>query len=117
MEKLISDFSVGLFLWQTVLFILLVVLLKKYAWGPIMQAIDEREEGIKDALDAAEKARREMENLQADNEKLLSSVLSTISTLPFTAILALSACAIASGKKRFNELNNNFESLASIIAE
>ncbi len=71
MEKLINEFSVGLFFWQAVVFILLLFLLKKFAWGPILNAVNEREQGIKDALDAAQKAKLEMTNLQADNEKLL----------------------------------------------
>jgi len=71
MEKLLGEFSVGLFFWQTVLFILLVLLLKKFAWKPILKAVNEREQGIKDALDSAQKAKEEMANLQADNEKLL----------------------------------------------
>ena len=69
--KLLEDFSLGLFFWQTLLFVLLILLLKKYAWKPILSAVNEREEGIKNALDSAEKAKREMENLQADNQKLL----------------------------------------------
>ena len=71
MEKLLEEFSLGLFFWQTVLFVGLLFLLKKYAWGPILSAVNEREEGIKSALSAAEKAKKEMENLQADNQKLL----------------------------------------------
>jgi len=71
MEKLLEDFSLGLFVWQTVLFVGLLFLLKKYAWGPILGAVNEREAGIKDALNLAEKAKMEMENLQADNQKLL----------------------------------------------
>ena len=71
MEKLLGEFSVGLFFWQTVLFVLLVLLLKKFAWKPILNAVNEREQGIKDALDSAQKAKEEMANLQADNEKLL----------------------------------------------
>ena len=71
MEKLLEDFSLGLFVWQTVLFLGLLFLLKKYAWGPILGAVNEREAGIKDALNLAEKAKTEMENLQADNQKLL----------------------------------------------
>ena len=71
MEKLINEFSVGLFFWQAVVFILLLFLLKKFAWGPILNAVNEREQGIKDALDAAQKAKQEMANLQEDNEKLL----------------------------------------------
>ena len=71
MEKLLEEFSLGLFFWQTLLFVGLLFLLKKYAWGPILSAVNEREEGIKNALSAAEKAKKEMENLQADNQKLL----------------------------------------------
>lgn len=71
MDKLINDFSFGLFFWQTLLFILLLFLLKKYAWGPILKAVNDREEGIKDALLQAEKAREEMAQLKADNEKIL----------------------------------------------
>lgn len=71
MEKLLDQFSFGLFIWQTLLFVGLVFLLKKFAWKPILDAVNNREEGIKDALDAAENAKKEMENLQSDNEKLL----------------------------------------------
>jgi F-type H+-transporting ATPase subunit b len=71
MEELFGGFSLGLFVWQAVLFIALVLLLKKFAWKPILDSVNEREEGIKNALDSAEKAKLEMENLQADNQKLL----------------------------------------------
>ena len=71
MEKLINDFSFGLFIWQIILFLLLLFLLRKFAWKPILNAVNDREQGIKDAMASAENARREMENLQADNEKLL----------------------------------------------
>ncbi|MEW4922415.1 F0F1 ATP synthase subunit B [Algibacter sp. 2305UL17-15] len=71
MEKLLEEFSIGLFFWQTVLFLALLFLLRKFAWKPILNAVNEREEGIKNALDSAEKAKLEMENLQADNQKLL----------------------------------------------
>ena len=71
MEKLRAEFSLGLFIFQTALFLLLLFLLKKYAWKPILNAVNEREEGIRNALDSAESAKRELENLQADNQKLL----------------------------------------------
>jgi F-type H+-transporting ATPase subunit b len=71
MDKLVNDFSFGLFFWQILIFLLLLWLLRKYAWRPILKAVNDREEGIKDALDSAEKAKLEMQNLQADNEKLL----------------------------------------------
>ncbi|MGL2962682.1 F0F1 ATP synthase subunit B [Flavobacterium sp. RSB2_4_14] len=72
MEELFGQFSLGLFIMQTVLFLALVFLLKKFAWKPILDAVNEREEGIKDALLSAENAKREMQNLKSDNEKLLA---------------------------------------------
>lgn len=71
MEQLIEEFSLGLFFWQTLLFIALVFLLWKYAWKPILNAVNDREEGIKNALAAAEDAKKEMQNVTADSEKLL----------------------------------------------
>ena len=72
MEKLINDFSLGLFFWQTLIFVGLIFLLKKFAWKPILDSVNEREEGIKNALFAAENAKKEMQNLKSDNEKLLA---------------------------------------------
>jgi F-type H+-transporting ATPase subunit b len=72
MEELLGQFSVGLFIMQTVLFLALVFLLKKFAWKPILDAVNEREEGIKNALLSAENAKRDMQNLKSDNEKLLA---------------------------------------------
>ena len=69
-KKLLEEFSLGLFVWQSLAFVILLFLLKKYAWKPILDAVNEREQGIRSALESAEKA-KEMENLQADNEKLL----------------------------------------------
>ena len=76
MEKLITEFSIGLFFWQTIIFILLIFLLKKFAWKPILDAVNEREEGIKNALLSAEKAREEMASLQSDNEQTLKKARS-----------------------------------------
>jgi F-type H+-transporting ATPase subunit b len=71
MEQLLENFSLDLFVKQTILFVALIFLLVKFAWKPILNSLNDREEGIKDALDSAEKAKLEMENLQADNERLL----------------------------------------------
>ena len=49
----------------------LLFILRKFAWKPILGAVSDREEGIKDALASAENARKEMENLTADNERIL----------------------------------------------
>jgi len=72
MDKLVNDFSLGLFFWTAVIVVVLVLLLARYAWKPIMIAIVTREEGIANALASAEAARKEMHNLQADNQRILN---------------------------------------------
>ena len=72
MEKLIEQFSLGLFVWMLVIFVGLIFLLKKFAWKPILDAVNEREEGIRSALLSAENAKKEMLNLQSSNEKLVA---------------------------------------------
>ena len=76
MEKLISEFSLGLFVWQLLIFVGLIFLLRKFAWKPILDAVNDRETSIKDALTAAEEARVEMENLQSDNQRILKEARS-----------------------------------------
>tara|TARA_R110002072_G_scaffold251518_2_gene410381 strand:- start:3559 stop:4059 length:501 start_codon:yes stop_codon:yes gene_type:complete len=71
MDKLLGEFSVGLFFWQTVLFLALLFLLRKYAWKPILNAVNEREEKIADSLQLAEKTKAEIETLKAQNADLL----------------------------------------------
>src|SRR5690625_7654382 len=61
----------SLLLWTTLIFVILIILLKRFAWKPIMAAVNKREDSINSALAAAEKAKMEMANLQADNETLL----------------------------------------------
>ncbi len=71
MEMLLNDFSPGLFIMQAVILVILIFLMAKFAWRPILNSLSERESGIEDALKAAEKAKIDMENLQANNAKLL----------------------------------------------
>ena len=71
MDKLVNDFSFGLFFWQLIIFVGLIFMLKKFAWKPILDAVNEREEGIRNALRSAENARNEMQNLQSDNQRIL----------------------------------------------
>lgn len=61
----------GLFLWTVIIFLLFWVLVGRFAFKPISDAISKREEDIQDALDEARKARTEMESLKADNEALM----------------------------------------------
>lgn len=71
MEKLIEQFSFGLFFWQTLLFLILFIALWKFAWKPILEAVENREKGIEDSLLQAEKAKKEMAKLNAENEKIM----------------------------------------------
>ena len=64
--------EIGLIFWTTIVFTLLLIVLKKYAWKPILNAVDQRNKSIEEALLAAEKAKEEMNSLNADNEKILA---------------------------------------------
>ena len=64
--------DIGLIFWTTLSFDILYFILAKYAWKPILGAVNDREKSIKDALSAAEKAKEEMANLKSDNEKILN---------------------------------------------
>lgn len=62
----------GLIFWMFVSFGIIVFILKKYAWSPILGMLKEREDGIQNALDAAKKAKEEMASLQSNNERIIS---------------------------------------------
>jgi F-type H+-transporting ATPase subunit b len=64
--------SIGLIFWMTVTFLIIFLLLAKFAWKPILKMIKDREDSIEGAIKAAEKAREEMKELQAGNERILA---------------------------------------------
>lgn len=64
--------GLGLIFWMTITFSIVLYILSKFAWKPILNAIREREDSINNALNAAEEARVQMSALKADNEKLLN---------------------------------------------
>ncbi len=64
--------SIGLLFWMLVSFGIIFWILKKFAWKPILTMLKAREDSITEALSAAEKAKKEMEALQSNNEKLLA---------------------------------------------
>ena len=66
------SFDPGLIIWTTIIFTLLLVVLKKFAWKPILNAVDERNKSIEEALKSADKAKEEMALLNADNERILA---------------------------------------------
>lgn len=66
------DINPGLMIWTIISFLVLLVVLKKFAWTPILAALDEREKGIKDNIEAAKQAREEAERALADYRKRLA---------------------------------------------
>jgi F-type H+-transporting ATPase subunit b len=66
------DINPGLIIWTTVTFILLVIVLGKVAWKPLIQALQDREHSIADALHKAEAARQESERVLAENTRKLA---------------------------------------------
>lgn len=63
--------SIGLVFWTSVSFICLLIILRKFAWKPILGALHEREQFIDDALNKAELAKQEMARLTSQNEDLM----------------------------------------------
>jgi F-type H+-transporting ATPase subunit b len=63
--------AIGTIFWAVVIFTLFFLILKKYAWKPVLNAIKQRDEMIKGSLASAEKARKDMLQLQSDNEAIL----------------------------------------------
>ena len=70
MEKWLS-FDPGLFMWTIVTFLIVLTILKWKAWGPLMNALEKREEDIKNALLAADKAKEDAEKASQDYEELV----------------------------------------------
>ncbi len=64
--------DIGLVFWNTIAFLVLLVVLGKFAWKPMLKAISERETGIEDALLRAEKMKADMAAMQNENEALLA---------------------------------------------
>lgn len=64
--------AIGLIFWMCLTFGIVLFILKKFAWKPILKALKDREDSIQNALDTAKKAREEMATLKADNEKIIA---------------------------------------------
>jgi F-type H+-transporting ATPase subunit b len=63
--------ELGLFVWTLVAFLLVLFILKKFAWHPILKSLSERETGIAESIAAADRVRKEMAQMQNENEKLM----------------------------------------------
>lgn len=64
--------ELGLFVWTLVAFLAVFFILRKFAWKPILNALSERETGIADSIASAERLKKEMSQMQAENEKIMA---------------------------------------------
>lgn len=64
--------SLGLLFWTTIIFVVLMLILSKFAWKPIVSALEDREKFISESLYQAQQAKDEMAKLKSDNESLLA---------------------------------------------
>jgi F-type H+-transporting ATPase subunit b len=62
----------GTIFWMVIIFGIVLFILKKFAWGPILKALNEREKSIADALNSAEKARKDVAGLKASNDQIIT---------------------------------------------
>lgn len=65
--------ELGLFVWTLVAFVIVFLILKKFAWKPILNSLGEREKGIADSIASAERVKKEMAAMQAENEKVMAA--------------------------------------------
>ena len=96
---LLLDFSVikpefGLIFWTTLLFGVFFLLLRKYAFAPIAQALKDREDSIDTAIQSAEQARAEMRNLTAQNDQIMRQAQEEKSVITKRIILKLNICTL-----------------------
>ena len=105
MEKLINEFSFGLFFWQLLIFVGLILILKKFAWKPILDTLNERENSIKKSLESAQKAKDEFSKIKSDNEKILSNAKKERDVI------------ISDAKKTGREIIENSKNVAKLESE
>ena len=116
MEALIDQFSYGLFFWQLIILLIVIFILGKFAWKPIVNALEERESSIANALDAAEKAKLEMARLTNENEQLLKearaerdTILKEAKELKDKIVAEAKVEAQTSGKKILDQAKREIE--------
>ena len=73
MKELIQP-NLGLVVWTSLSFLILMFVLRKYAWKPILEAVEERDQKIAQALNEAENARKEVGSLSNERDKLLADI-------------------------------------------
>jgi F-type H+-transporting ATPase subunit b len=101
--------NAGTIFWMVIIFGVVAFVLKKFAWKPILNALYEREESIENALNAAEKARREMADLKAGNEQLLAEARREKENILREAMLLKDGIIAEAKEKASAETKKNIE--------
>ncbi len=106
----------GLLFWMLITFGIVLYILGKYAWKPILKALGERENAITEALDQAEEAKKQMASMQAENEKLLAqarsereAILREAKEMKESIIAQAKTSADSEGKKMIAHAKENIE--------
>ena len=73
--------ELGLFFWTLLAFLAVFLILRKFAWGPILSSLGEREKGIADSIATAQRVKAEMAQLKSENEKLMAQAREERSTM------------------------------------
>lgn len=114
MDLLIPE--VGLVVWHSIAFLILLFILTKFAWKPVLKAIHQRERSIEDALASAEKAKDEMARLTNENEQLLKearaerdTILKEAKTLKDQILVDAKEQAQAEGNKLIEQARKEIE--------
>ncbi len=71
MDNPLVQLDPGLFIWTIVTFLVLLTLLTKFAWGPLLQALESRQNAIRKSLDDAQQARQELERLNQESAQII----------------------------------------------
>jgi F-type H+-transporting ATPase subunit b len=71
----------GLYIWTIVIFLVLLGLLAKFAWRPLLEALEKRQESIRRSLDDAAKAKQELERLQTESQRILAQARAEAETI------------------------------------
>jgi len=94
MDNPLVQLDPGLFIWTITTFLVLLVLLAKFAWKPLLKMLAEREKMIRDSLENAEKARTDLEKINQESEKIISQARSASQSI------------LAEGKAAANKLKD-----------
>lgn len=85
MDNPLVQLDPGLFIWTIAVFLTLLLLLKRFAWGPLLAALEQRRAGIRKSLDDADRARKDLEQVQQESETIVRKARAEAETIVSTA--------------------------------